>query len=509
MKNPQPAKVKRWKDPRAYAVVGGWCLFAGLISLVIGRLAWQFYEEASSSYIIYKGLGPYGAAALGGCLFNILGVLGLLAGLVYIGLALHQQISDSRGLHRAAEALGETVDAGNVEQLIQALEDENMYVRTKATEALGHMRNSRAVESLIQALEDKEGIVQRSAAKALGNIKDVRAVEPLIRALKDSDVQAEAARVLGELGDARAIEPLVHTLKDRGAVGMSSPGAMGEALVRFGEQAVGPLIQTLEDSNVNTRRAAAQILVKIGDARAVEPLVKALRDEDGFLRQFAAQALGKIGDARAVEPLVTALRDGDGFLRKEAAQALGEIGDARAVESLTRTLKDREDAVRIAARKALKRIMVSSSTLQSTSTPSSLEPAPVSTPTVQPVPAPPAVSYTSQPGTASMPQPSYPQSLYPAFAPRAPKDRSIALILEILPGLFGFLGFGWLYSGNTGTGIAWLIGVLVWEFIAIFIDVITGGVFCLCSVPINLVLTTISAYSLNKYTKSHPELFGA
>jgi TM2 domain-containing membrane protein YozV len=152
---------------------------------------------------------------------------------------------------------------------------------------------------------------------------------------------------------------------------------------------------------------------------------------------------------------------------------------------------------------------VSSSILQSTSTPSSLEPAPVSTPTVQPVPAPPAVSYAPQPGTVSMPQPSYPQSLYPAFAPRPPKDRSIALILEILPGLFGFLGFGWLYSGNTGTGIAWLVGVLAWEIIAVIVDVVTGGGFCLCSVPVNLVLITISAYSLNKYTKLHPELFGA
>lgn len=91
---------------------------------------------------------------------------------------------------------------------------------------------------------------------------------------------------------------------------------------------------------------------------------------------------------------------------------------------------------------------------------------------------------------------------------RSPKDRSIALILEILPGLFGFLGFGWIYSGNTNTGITWLVGVLVWDFVALFLSVITAGLGCFLTVPVNLVLVAVSASSLNTYTKEHPELFG-
>jgi len=90
----------------------------------------------------------------------------------------------------------------------------------------------------------------------------------------------------------------------------------------------------------------------------------------------------------------------------------------------------------------------------------------------------------------------------------SPKDRSIALILEILPGLFGLLGFGWIYSGNTNTGIMWLIGVLVWDVFAIIIDVITGGFGCFCTLPVNIILVAVSASSLNTYTKQHPELFG-
>jgi HEAT repeat protein len=331
MKNPQPVTRTRWKSPRAYAVRGFGYLVMGLVSLYFGRLLMRLYGWGSSGYVIYKGLGPYGGMAILAVLLFPIGAFGLLAGLVNLVLAVRQHNIDVRGLHRAAEALDEMVSAGNVEQCIHALEDENMYVRVKAAEALGHIRDSRAVEPLIQTLEGEDGIVQRSAAKALGNIKDVRAVEPLLRALKDSDIQAEAARALGEVGDARAIGPLVHALQDRGARGISDPGALGEALARFGDQAVGSLIQTLEHGNADARRAVAQILIKIGDARAVEPLVKALRDEDGFLRKFAAQALGEIRDARAVAPL-------------------------------TQTLKDREDAVRIAARKALEKIRASSPT---------------------------------------------------------------------------------------------------------------------------------------------------
>ena len=88
------------------------------------------------------------------------------------------------------------------------------------------------------------------------------------------------------------------------------------------------------------------------------------------------------------------------------------------------------------------------------------------------------------------------------------KDRSVAYILEILPGLFGILGIGWLYAGNTNAGIAWLVGVLAWDIFAIIVDLVTVGFGCFCSVPVNIVLITVSTISLSGYVKQHPELFG-
>ncbi len=47
--------------------------------------------------------------------------------------------------------------------------------------------------------------------------------------------------------------------------------------------------------NDHIRRAAAQALVKIGDARAVEPLIAALKDKDKDIRQLAAEGLNRLG----------------------------------------------------------------------------------------------------------------------------------------------------------------------------------------------------------------------
>jgi hypothetical protein len=134
--------------------------------------------------------------------------------------------------------------------------------------------------------------------------------------------------------------------------------------------------------------------------------------------------------------------------------------------------------------------------------PEATQPAQSSIPQTLPYP-PPQPQY---PGGSQ--QPYYPQPYPSYYAPRPPKDRSIALILEILPGLFGFLGFGWIFSGNTNTGIAWLIGFLVWDVMAIIIVALTAGFGALCTLPISLVLIVVSATNLNNYARQNPQIFG-
>lgn len=90
-------------------------------------------------------------------------------------------------------------------------------------------------------------------------------------------------------------------------------------------------------------------------------------------------------------------------------------------------------------------------------------------------------------------------------------DKGIALVLEILPAIFGVFGIGWIYSGRTNTGFILLISglLLIWGgYAAIFIGstalaALTLGVgalgYCLiCFVPFVQFLAAVgSAIALN------------
>jgi hypothetical protein len=117
---------------------------------------------------------------------------------------------------------------------------------------------------------------------------------------------------------------------------------------------------------------------------------------------------------------------------------------------------------------------------------------------------PPSPGWDNQAGAA---RPPFPQgaSAYPMLPS---KKRSTALILEILPGLFGLLGFGWIYAGKTGTGIMILIGDILANLFFALLAALTLGISLIITVPVQLIVLGISAALLHSYTKDHPETFG-
>lgn len=88
------------------------------------------------------------------------------------------------------------------------------------------------------------------------------------------------------------------------------------------------------------------------------------------------------------------------------------------------------------------------------------------------------------------------------------KSQGTAMILEIVGGLFGIFGLGWIYVGDTNRGYSWLVGMLVWDFVAAIIIMVTAGFGCFVTVPVSILALFMSATALNAYTLQHPELFG-
>ncbi len=78
------------------------------------------------------------------------------------------------------------------------------------------------------------------------------------------------------------------------------------------------------------------------------------------------------------------------------------------------------------------------------------------------------------------------------------KSKSTALVLEIVAGLFGFLGIGWIYAGETQKGILILLGNFVLQGLVLVFTLFFGVI---CTIPIS---AGISAYLLNEHIKKSP-----
>jgi len=183
---------------------------------------------------------------------------------------------------------------------------------------------------------------------------------------KDARARQDAASALGDGPDTRAIAPLIATLRDPDSDVVQ---AAIRALVKFGRDALQPLLAALGSADVGTRAGSAWALGQISEAfddsaikwRSTEMLIASLRDRDGLVREAAAVALARVADPRAMKPLRDALTDSNPVVRFASVFAIAEIGIAgtdtpirlRAVRDLATALDDPHVAVRKAAAQAI------------------------------------------------------------------------------------------------------------------------------------------------------------
>jgi HEAT repeat protein len=309
-------------------------------------------------------------------------------------VALIKALEDSaiRSTAIAALGLGGRNAAAAVPRLIEALNDG--AVRTVAIEALGRIGEDAAVAvpQLISAVAAKE--TRAAAIQALGKIGAAAnaAVPTLVTALNDAEVRSDAAKALGGIGPAAhvAVSNLISALDDPdrdvrwnavialGAIGRLAYEAVprllqalqtsndrgytcriAEALGNIGDQqAVAPLIRTLENKQV--RSSAARAIGKIRNPAAISALLHQSFDDDSTVRWAVIEALGDIGtpkDKDVVNRLMKVLReDGHVAVRRTAARSLAKVGDPMSVSALKEALNDKEEFVRGDAQAAIERL---------------------------------------------------------------------------------------------------------------------------------------------------------
>lgn len=192
--------------------------------------------------------------------------------------------------------------------------------------------------------------------------------------------------VLHQVSTYRDFEALEAVLEEQARGATGRPVWLLDTYDRLG--LVDKYIARLREARRWRERAfAAELLGRVGNAKAVGPLletVQATRAEDADVREIALRALARIGDPRAVPPLAETLRRAEVWLapriadilarhgevvvdpmiefldersqhpaRAWAANILGEVGAVRAFPALVRALDDLDDEVRAKAATAL------------------------------------------------------------------------------------------------------------------------------------------------------------
>lgn len=84
------------------------------------------------------------------------------------------------------------------------------------------------------------------------------------------------------------------------------------------------------------------------------------------------------------------------------------------------------------------------------------------------------------------------------------RDPNTAFVLELLLGLFGFLGIGWVYAGKTTLGIVMLVSWWLIVGVGLGGSVLTGFIGCCLWLPVHFVVPLVSAMLIRNEIEQNP-----
>ena len=188
------------------------------------------------------------------------------------------------------------------------------------------------IGELLSLLQSPDFYEREEAVRELGTYNEDEAVAGLVMAMEDPDlgIRELAANLLTQMRGDIASRLLIRFL-GHGDIGTRNLAA--EILVKIGSDAVGPLIEDLDNDDYDIRKFIVDVLGLIKDPRAIEPLCEKLWDENENVACSAAEALGEIGSNKAVKALIVAIERVEDA-RVQAVEALGKIGDPSTLETL-------------------------------------------------------------------------------------------------------------------------------------------------------------------------------
>ena len=223
--------------------------------------------------------------------------------------------------------------------LVNLIYDKSPQVKARALEAIGNIKESKALDQVIKSLKDREVSVRMAAAIALEKITDEGCIHKLIELFtnsKDPFTREIASKILAKIGDSRTTKVFLDSLRDLNSrIRLNAAIALGKSRTTKVIESLG---KALEEENQEIKKAVADSLGKIGNAKAKEILLKQLKNKPCV---SVIWALGKWKIVEAIPLLIQFLQASSPEIRAEAAKALGRMKDQRALHPLIQSLKER------------------------------------------------------------------------------------------------------------------------------------------------------------------------
>jgi len=256
--------------------------------------------------------------------------------------------------HKAIFALGATRNRKAIEPLLSMLKDPDEEIRERALMVLSWIPDPRSIKPLIEIVRNEESTLLRSSAtSALGQMGNY-AVTTLIDALKDDNkyVRHAAAKALGDIKDPSAVHPLYEEINGPLNSDRSFIQKMMRSLASIGKEGIDCLVELLKSPNALIRYETANELSLVTDSKVVDPLVAALGDKNDDVRRKIIIALGTKREKCAIKSLTTLLNDPDELIvvwSLISLNLLAAAGVEDAFNVLLECLKDPRPVIRVNA----------------------------------------------------------------------------------------------------------------------------------------------------------------
>lgn len=219
----------------------------------------------------------------------------------------------------------EALDQGIVDTLIKATDDPDENVRLSAIEGMGKIGNDKAVAALLDILEKGDMSLKFASLEALGNIGSPIPMKGVYNAVSDRFLKRAAYDLIGKVGGAEAVPYLIDGLQE------SSTSTREAAIAALYRLAASLQISNLKSQILNLKSSA------------IKKIAASLQSSDLTVKKGAVFILGLTGKEEAAEPLIKALYFDE--IADGAKEVLIGLG-SRALDIILNMYQKQEEKVR-------------------------------------------------------------------------------------------------------------------------------------------------------------------